>query len=186
MLAPQKPSEKSYDELTKTLRWHFNPKPVVIAERFHFHRRVQSAEESLTEYVAELKKLAQSCNFGGHLDEALRDRLVCGMRSQGAQRRLLAEPDLTLDKALEIALAMEAAEKNIQQLNSTELSVQRVSTPKPHKGGSGHIAWDRIGDLPGGVNRVSRLVFNVGAPSTKQIGVGTKTLCVMGAIKWGI
>ena len=138
VLAPQKPSEKSYNELTRTLRSHFNPKPVVIAERFHFHRRVQSAEESLTEYVAELKKLAQSCNFGGHLDEVLRDRLVCGIRSQGAQRRLLAEPDLTLDKALEIALAMEAAEKNIQQLNSTELSVQQVSTPKPHKGGSGH------------------------------------------------
>jgi hypothetical protein len=46
------------------------------------------------------------------------------MRSQGAQRRLLAEPDLTLDKALEIALAMEAAEKNMHQLNNSELTVQ--------------------------------------------------------------
>lgn len=100
---------------------------MVIAERFHFHRRTQSGEESVTEYVVELKKLARNCNFGQHLEEALRDRLVCGMRSQGVQRRLLAEPDLTLDKALEIALAMEAAEKNMHQLNNSELTVQRVS-----------------------------------------------------------
>ena len=124
VLVPQKPGGKLCDELTETLQSHFNPKPVVIAKRFQFHRRVQAAEESLAEYVAELKKLAQSCNFGQHLDEALRDRLVCSMKSQGAQRRLLAEPDLTQDTALEIALATEAMEKNIQQLNSTELSVQ--------------------------------------------------------------
>jgi hypothetical protein len=32
--------------------------------------------------------------------------------------------DLTLDKALEIALGTEAAEKNMHQLNNTELTVQ--------------------------------------------------------------
>ena len=76
---------------------------------------------------------------------------MCGMRSQGAQKRLL------LDKALEIALAMEAVETNIQQLNSTELSVQRVSTSKPHKGGSSHS----MGSL-------WRHVFDVGVPSTSR------------------
>lgn len=86
VLAPEKPNEKTYDQLTAALKAHFNPKPVVIAERFHFHHRTQSGEESVTEYVAELKKLARNCNFGQHLEEALRDRLVCGMRSQGAQR----------------------------------------------------------------------------------------------------
>jgi RNase H-fold protein (predicted Holliday junction resolvase) len=73
VLAPEKPNEKTYDQLTAALKAHFNPKPVVIAERFHFHHRTQSGEESVTEYVAELKKLARNCNFSQHLEEALWD-----------------------------------------------------------------------------------------------------------------
>ena len=90
--------------------------------------------------MAELKKLVRNCNFSQHMEEALRDRPLFGMRSQGAQQRLLAEPDLTLDKALEIALAIEAAEKNMHQLNNSELTVQQVSAPKPSKSGGSHTA----------------------------------------------
>ena len=38
LLAPGKPSEKSVAVLFETLRKHFEPKPVIIAERFCFHR----------------------------------------------------------------------------------------------------------------------------------------------------
>ena len=38
LLSPYKPHEKSFAELAETLRRHFDPKPLVIAERFHFHR----------------------------------------------------------------------------------------------------------------------------------------------------
>ena len=37
------------------------------------------------------------------------DILVCGIENSRIQRRLLAEPNLTLDKAVEISLAMESA-----------------------------------------------------------------------------
>ena len=73
----QQPMDKSLDELTSILRRHFEPKPVVIAERFHIHRRNQGADENVAKYVAELRKLATHCRFGGYLEEALRDRLVC-------------------------------------------------------------------------------------------------------------
>ena len=85
LVAPATVSEQSYQELTATLKAHFDPKPIVIAERFHFHRRVQAMGESISEYVAELKRLANNCLFGQYLDEALRDRLVCGMRSQSTK-----------------------------------------------------------------------------------------------------
>lgn len=42
----------------------------------------------------------------------LRDRLVCGIANVHMQKRLLAEPNLTLKKAVELALGMEAAVKN--------------------------------------------------------------------------
>ena len=38
LTVPRKPCEKSFAELSETLCRHFDPKPLVIAERFHFHR----------------------------------------------------------------------------------------------------------------------------------------------------
>ncbi|CAI5780662.1 Hypothetical predicted protein [Podarcis lilfordi] len=49
------------------------------------------------------------CEFRD-LDDALMDRIVCGVRDIHLQRRLLAKPDLTLQKAIEEAVASEAAE----------------------------------------------------------------------------
>ena len=49
----------------------------------------------------------------------LRDRLVCGVRHKGITNRLLAEKKLDYDKALELAKAIESAETNTKQLQST-------------------------------------------------------------------
>ena len=41
-------------------------------------------------YVAEVRSLAEFCNFGQTLLEAmLRDRIVCGINDDAIQRRLL-------------------------------------------------------------------------------------------------
>ena len=57
----------------------------------------------------------------------LRDRLVCGVEEPKIQRRLLAELDLTFDKAFELALAAEAADRNAKDLQPTMSStVNRV------------------------------------------------------------
>ena len=58
-----------------------------------------------------LQDFASSHNteFGTYLDEALRDRLVCGIHSSHMQKRLLSEDKLTFKRALELALAMETA-----------------------------------------------------------------------------
>ena len=39
LLAPAKPSEVKLEELVKTLRDHYEPKPIVIAEQLHFISR---------------------------------------------------------------------------------------------------------------------------------------------------
>ena len=56
----------------------------------------------------------------------LRDRLVCGINDSGIQRRLLAESDLTFKKALDLAQAIEAAERNIQDLQSSKFGSEKV------------------------------------------------------------
>jgi len=68
--------------------------------------------------MAELQRLMDKCKFGNHLEEALRDQLVCGIQNGHIQRRLLAIEDLTLEKVFEIAQGMETAETNSMNLQS--------------------------------------------------------------------
>jgi len=127
LLAPAKLGDLSLSELKGALKKHFEPKRVVIAERFHFYRRNQAAGESIADFVAELRRLSTHCAFGeNQLEEALRDRLVCGLRSEAIQRRLLTVTNLTFAEALQTAQGMEAADKNTQQLKGTDIALQFV------------------------------------------------------------
>ena len=67
-------------------------------------------------FLAELRHLTEHYEFGATLDQMLRDRLVCGVHDIRIQRRLLAEPELTLKRALDLALAIEAADKDASEI----------------------------------------------------------------------
>jgi hypothetical protein len=82
IISPNKPKEKSYDELCQALLGHYLPKPLVIAERFKFYKRGQNEGETIAEYVITLKHLTATCEFGDFLPQSLRDRLVCGLRNE--------------------------------------------------------------------------------------------------------
>lgn len=86
VVAPKKPKEYSYVELIKALSNYFEPKRNTIGERFIFHRRQQNADESVCDYIVEIKALSQTCSFGDHLEEALRDKLIFGVNSTKIQR----------------------------------------------------------------------------------------------------
>ena len=88
LTAPDKPGDKEYDELVTLLTRHMALKSLVIAERFRFHKRDQREGESINEYV---QRLSEHCDFGTGLNDALRDRLVCGIRYEGVQKRLLTK-----------------------------------------------------------------------------------------------
>ena len=82
LVAPVKPREMDYDDIVKVLQDHFAPKPLVIAERFCFHKRSQGEGETVAQYVAVLKRLSEHCEFSAYLADALRDRFVCGLNSE--------------------------------------------------------------------------------------------------------
>jgi len=111
LVAPAAPKDKTLEELETVLKAHFQPKPLVVAERFKFYRREQGPTESVLEYDAALRHLAITCDFGTFLDQALRDRFVCGLKSEQIQRSLLTEKDLTMARAVELAHAKESASK---------------------------------------------------------------------------
>ena len=49
LITPALPQSLKYAELVELLRTHYEPKPLFIAERFHFHRRNQREGESIAE-----------------------------------------------------------------------------------------------------------------------------------------
>lgn len=127
LTAPELPSAKSFELLKKLLGDHLSPKPSVISERAKFHRRAQLENESISEYVAQLRKLAQTCEFESALDQSLRDRFVCGLCREDIQRVLFTEDNkLTFQKAVERALAMEAAKKSVAEAHASESSVSDI------------------------------------------------------------
>ncbi|XP_015280350.1 PREDICTED: uncharacterized protein K02A2.6-like, partial [Gekko japonicus] len=137
LVAPADISTVSYKDLTEKLQAHFSPKPSEIACRHAFYKRGQAASESVAEFVAALRKAARPCNFA-NVEEALRDRLVCGMRDDQLQQRLFARKELTWATAYDQAIAAEAADKSTrevrQRLAATELRVHHQGADSDSEG----------------------------------------------------
>ena len=127
LFAPDAPKDKPLAEITTALTKHFGLTRSVIAERFHFHRRNQTATEAIAEYLATLRQAALHCQFVAFLDKALRDRLVDGLRTENIEKRLLSEGDPTLTKAVKLAQGMEAAERNARSLKGSDPAIRRLT-----------------------------------------------------------
>ncbi|XP_068203636.1 uncharacterized protein [Palaemon carinicauda] len=129
LLAPNKPSSRTYQELTELLENHLHPKPILIAERFKFYNRKQRPGESITDYATEQRKLAETCQFGAFQEEALRDLFVIGLANHSAQSKLLSEQALDLKKAFSIALSQEMADENVTKIQGQTQEVNKVVGP---------------------------------------------------------
>ena len=109
LVRPRQPQDLELDDIIQQLRNHYEPKKIVIAERFRYYKRQQKEGETVTVFLSELRRLAKHCEFGDKLSVALRDQFVCGLRVEALQQKILAETDLTLEKAVRIAQAFESA-----------------------------------------------------------------------------
>ena len=115
-----------YDDLMSKVKNHNEPTTSTIVRHFQFNTHNQKPGESIAEYIAILWKAAQYCSYGNSLSEMLWDRLVCGITNSAVQKLLLAEKELTLDKAVSLAQSIEIAEQGAKDL-------QMSDTAKAHK-----------------------------------------------------
>ena len=111
IVSPRRPRDLSFEEIVDNLTKHLDPKAIVIAEPFKFPKAEQQESDSIRDFLPRLKKLAETCEFGGYREEAIRDRFMCGLKERTIQRKLLAVADLILQSAVEEACAAELTEK---------------------------------------------------------------------------
>ncbi|CAH2064487.1 unnamed protein product, partial [Iphiclides podalirius] len=145
LYSPCFPENKTYEELVKLVTEHLEPQRSEIAERHVFRLRRQRLGESLTEYLQALKHLAATCNFGkcntcSTLEENLRDQFVSGLANDAMRSRIFAEKKIQYKEAVELALALEAAEKHAELSGSTKV----LATDSGATGG----AWQRRRQRP--------------------------------------
>ena len=79
LLSPKDPDDCTFDEIKGALLKYYKPKVIIIAERFRFYSKSQNSNESIADYVAALKALAHTCEFGTDLTMRLRDKFVMGL-----------------------------------------------------------------------------------------------------------
>lgn len=126
LLAPILPSTKTYDVLKEQLLKQYAPKRLIIAERYKFYSAIQESEEDVKTFAIKLKNLAKHCEFNAFLNEALRDKFVCGLKSEVIKRKLLTEDGLTFERGFQIATGMELAEGQIKVMGTEQVFVNKV------------------------------------------------------------
>ena len=130
LVAPGTPKDKSFDDLTALLKTHFEPKKLVIAECLNYYGWDQHNGESIMDFV---RRLTLNCEFKTFLDQALRDRFVCGLKCESMQKHLLSEDKkLTFSRAVNIAQGVESAESKAKEFKGLQLVVFQVMSK--HKG----------------------------------------------------
>lgn len=105
---PDTPDKKKYDELCDLCKNQFSPIVSVFAERCRFYDARQCEGENITDWANRVKKLSMQCDFGGSMNDVLRDRFVCGMvKGPILERMCELEQKSTLAQCIEAALKRE-------------------------------------------------------------------------------
>ena len=91
LCAPSLPHEKTFDVLVTVLRGHYVVKPSYHRCLIKFQQRKKKGEETLRELYADLKELANDCDFGTQFDARVRDQLFMAVDSEIYYPHLVAE-----------------------------------------------------------------------------------------------
>ena len=125
---------KVYDTVIGKFDAFFRVRKNVIFERARFNRRNQLDGEQVEQYIMELYKLADSCDYGAMKDEMIRDRLVVGIRDGPLSERLQLDPDLTLEKAKKMVRQREAVHDQQQVLKGASSDTHVLEELRPKRG----------------------------------------------------
>lgn len=90
-----------------------------------------------------MKNEARDCEFEHLTDSLIRDRIMCGITDDQVRGCLLREPDLMLNKAIDICRASELSQSQLKSLHEeVEIPVHKVTKQKTTQ--QKEIQWSLI------------------------------------------
>ena len=109
-----------YKTAAEKLSQYFARRKNTSYNRHKFRQEKQKEGETVAQFVKRLRQLAALCDFPDDsvdsVDSFIRDQLIDNCLAKKLLTKLLAERDLNLDRALDIAQAMEASESQSRQI----------------------------------------------------------------------
>ena len=89
------------DKIIEKFDEYCEPVKNITFIRHTFFSCKQVEGQRFDEYLTELKKKAQDCEFGALKDDLIKDILMCGVNDERLRARLLRMPNVTLKEATE-------------------------------------------------------------------------------------
>ncbi|XP_062610112.1 uncharacterized protein LOC134271904 [Saccostrea cucullata] len=132
----QNEDEKKLDKIIEKFEAYCMPKKNTTYERHKFFTLMQKPDETMDQYVTELRTKAKNCELGDLTDSLIRDRIICGVPDDSQRERLLRVQDLTLDGAIRMCRTTEATKERMKELKPEDKEVHAVKSkhnPKPFK-----------------------------------------------------
>ena len=102
-------------------------KSMSLYERHIFNSYVQT-DESLDDFIVQVKHYATNCDYGDLKDQLIRDRIVTGTKHQDLKQKLLNQEhtDLTLDKCVHMCKTYDATKCQMKTMGDKNSSVHGV------------------------------------------------------------
>ena len=114
---------KKVKQILQALEEHFAPTRNIIYERYKFNICEQDQAESVAEYMTNLRHLASTCEFGTLEQKLIRDRFVLGTKDASARARMLREPKLDLQKAIDMCRSSEISKAQLKEMSNEHETV---------------------------------------------------------------
>ena len=99
-----------YPKVQEKFDEFFQVRKIVIYERARFNRRSQQEGETAKQFIMNLYKLADNCDYNEFKDDMIRDRLVVGILD------MQLDPKLDLEKAKKMVLQQESVKDQSREL----------------------------------------------------------------------
>jgi len=118
LAAPNNLRDLTFERVCQLLTSHHEPKLPKYLQRAKFDQRNRHHNESVPEFIAALRHLSEHCEFGNNLNERLCEKFVTGINDERVQRRLLVEPELNLEKAIQLSSSILQAHSGAKELSN--------------------------------------------------------------------
>lgn len=121
----------TYEATKQVLTSYFKPKRNVQMEIFNFRSCKQKANQSLDDFVTELRKLAKNCEFT-NTDAEILSQIIQHCSSSRLRKRALREPNKSLTEIIELGRSLELADTQAAAIEDEAVnSIEHTHYRKP-------------------------------------------------------
>ena len=128
--------KNKFDHVKAKFAKEFAGRKRIVFSRYQFWDSLRTAGQTFDKFLTHLRTLALSCEFTER-DNMIRDKIVFSTDNPTLKERLLREPQLDLQKAVDISRSSELAHEEFVRMkgaNKLDYKVDALNTTRPSKG----------------------------------------------------